>query len=142
MPRKRMIDPGIYSSLQFVNLNPRPNPQVSYIGTFNAADDWGILELDPVLLKSQIYPRTPCSKKTMQRHIGLILDQKLILSYEADERLFGVHPNWAEYQKLDNPGRLKNPIPPREVLAKCSRKTRDRLANASTLIEGKGREKK
>lgn len=141
MARKRMVDPGIFSSRQFISLgNNQPHPQTTYLGTISCADDYGILELDPILLRSQIYPRSTCVRKTIERHIELILKEDLLLSYKVEGRTYAIHPNWLEYQKLDNPARPKLPFPPEHILAKCSPKTRDKLANASLLIEGKGRE--
>src|SRR4030042_282469 len=100
MARKRMIDPGIYESLQFCNLgNNRPHPQVTYLGLISSADDYGIFELDIPLLKSAIYPRSPASLVVVGRQVQAIVDEGLILTYQVDGRTFGIHPNWGEYQK-------------------------------------------
>ena len=99
MPRKRVLDPKIWTDDKFIELNS--DEKLLFIGMMNHADDRGIHKNNPKVLKIEIFPADPdidfnyvedMVKKLLHVELLLISEDKKLLRYV----------NWDTYQKIQH----------------------------------------
>lgn len=108
MARIRTIKPEFWTSPDVVNVSIPA--RLFFIGTWNFADDWGLLLDDPQRLKLQLFPGDP-SVDT-----GALTDELVAtgllsrVTSPAGDRLLSI-PTWCSHQKIDSRtvGRWGNP---------------------------------
>jgi hypothetical protein len=112
VPRKRMIDPSIWTDDGMANLTPRQ--QLLFIGLFSNADDAGRLKGSPAairLLLPTVYAAVKPDRITADlaavaahlRHVRL---------YEVDGRQYIALDNYRSWQRIDRPSDSQIPAPP------------------------------
>lgn len=133
MARIRTIKPEFWSHEGLARCSR--DARLLFIGLFNVVDDEGRARAAPVYIHGAVFPYDEDLKITP------LLDELerggFIQRYESEEERFLFIRGFREHQKIDHPSASRLPEPPRELLAKPSRKTRDALA-----LEGKGKERK
>tara|TARA_Y100001963_G_scaffold98545_1_gene135535 strand:+ start:10753 stop:11673 length:921 start_codon:yes stop_codon:yes gene_type:complete len=72
-----------------------------FIGTWNQADDSGILKNSPLELKCKIFPADSITPKKTQDMINLLLDKGLF-KLSDDKKLLKI-ANWTRHQKINRP---------------------------------------
>lgn len=133
MPRKRMIDPGIWQSGHFKRLDYRQ--RLHLIGLFSNADDEGKLKGEPAVIRAQIFPYDDERVKLGQIESDLSTFEKegLIEQYEvAGDRYIRI-VKWAKYQKPSHPTPSKIPNP-----VDASGSSPETLANSSGHAPAQG----
>ena len=117
--------------------------QLTYIGTWNFADDYGVIEYAPKKIKVQIFPYKDVNvAKCLE---ALIKINKLIV-FEAEGKKWLHIKNFLKNQTVDKPSKNRNPTPPvpeqypttpRPVLDEVSKGSEE---NGNEVSEGKGSE--
>ena len=125
MPRKRMIDPGTWTSEDFGTLSDLA--QVYFIGLISNADDEGRLKASAAFLKATVRPYKEDTFAEVDAVLGEIVDRDMVRLYEVDGTRYAYLPKWLAYQKISHPSKSKMPEPP-EVSAKPPESSRA-LAN-------------
>jgi len=137
-----MIDPGLWDSRQFSQLNFME--RVLYVGLISNADDDGRLEDRTALIRSKIFPDDDIPLSEIEDALEHLKEVGLIERYTAGEWDIIQHPKWAKYQKINRPSPSK--LPPnadnRESFTERSVNTHGTLTERSRPIEVKGKEKK
>ena len=139
-PRRRMIDPGIWSNEQFGTVPPIA--RLLYVGTISLSDDYGRLKGDPRYLKGQLF----CYDDDIT--VGLIEEMlveleevDLILQYEVDGKPYIAHLNWLSYQKIPpskrQPSNIPSPPTAEKKLPAGSKKAAARQKKVCTRAEKK-----
>lgn len=127
--RKRMIDPGIWDSVQAMSLTP---PQFKlYIFLISSADDEGRLKLTPTMMKPRLYPFNDYTQEAFDADLMKLEEIGLVHRYTVGETAYLCHPNWTRYQKINRP--TPSLCPPCDSL-----NTHGGLTEDSLLIEKKG----
>jgi hypothetical protein len=98
-----------------------------FLGLFNVADDEGRMRAAPALIHGQVFPYDE------DVEVGPLLDELeaggFVQRYESDDgQRFMFIRGFLEHQKIDHPTKSRFPPPPRELLAKPSRKPRESFA--------------
>ena len=116
MARKRQIDPGIWTSEQFINLQD-PWARLLFIGIFSNADDEGRLKASPAYLKTIVFPGDTVTVQQVLQWRDMLIGQGLIQVYangtEPIEYLS--LPTWKKYQYISKPYPSKLPAPPANI---------------------------
>lgn len=110
MPRKRQIDPSIWSSEQFCNLKDN-GPRLLFIGMFSNADDTGRLKASPTYLKTIIFPADEISAEIVEKWRNSICSQQLINLYKVDDIEYLEIPKFPIHQYISKPYPSKIPEP-------------------------------
>jgi hypothetical protein len=110
MARKRMIDPSIWRCEQFFSLTYRQ--RVLYIGLFSNADDEGRQKASLKLVRRDIFGLDEISLSEVEADLSAIAKTGLIKWWisKTDGQPYILHPNWDDYQKVDNPQPSRCPV--------------------------------
>lgn len=111
MPRKRMIDPDIWTDSKLAKASR--DERLLFIGIFGNADDEGRIMASPAYLKSIIFPYdddiTASDVKKMRDHLAE-LNPNIILYENAGDEYIQLK-RWERYQKPRYPKPSKIPPP-------------------------------
>jgi hypothetical protein len=119
MSRIRTVKPAHWSDKNLPNISLQAH--LLWIGSWNFSDDDGVFEADPILLRSQIFPRrTDIEVVDIEKWLQELAEQKFILKVNYLEVDFYLTRTFSNHQKIDRkqPGRL-----PAEII----RRTLDEL---------------
>lgn len=106
MARIRSIHPGLFTDEAFVSLSPAA--QVLWIGLWCEADDQGVFEWKPTMLKMRILP---ASTALIDPLLAELEDANCIRAYSAAGRRYGVIRNFVRHQRPKSPKEV-HPLPP------------------------------
>lgn len=134
MARKRMIDPGIWSSEDFSKLSSFS--KLIFIGLFSLADDEGRGKANPSYLKSMLFPyeegiRSADIKKTLQE----IASTMSVIFYTHDEKEYYALKSWEKFQTINRPSPSDVPDPPSDSLNVHGGLTEDSVSAHGGLSE-------
>lgn len=109
MARKRMIDPGIWESEDFSELDNFA--KLIWIGLFSQADDEGRGRCKPVFLRSLLFPYSEDSRllKNIDNALNQIAVKMSIKFYQLNDNEYYQLLNWSKWQKIDKPNLSKIP---------------------------------
>lgn len=135
MARKRQIDPGIWVSEQFTNLQD-PWARLLFVGMFSNADDEGRLKASPAYLKMLIFPGEAFEPEKVQEWRQQIAEQGLIHVYTngSDPTEYLCLPTWKQHQYISRRVPSHLPSPP-EQLPHTSRTPPEQLPHTSAPDE-------
>lgn len=107
MARIRSIKPEFWTDGRMVKLPMAV--RLFYIGLWNFADDWGVLEDDPESLKLRIMPADDIDPVDLVEK--LVIDGRLTRKVAPDGSRVLVIRRWGDHQRIDkrSPGRWGNP---------------------------------
>lgn len=109
MPRKRMIDPAIWDSVQAMGLTPAQFKL--YIYLISAADDEGRMKCCPELMRSRCYPFNNYKQADFNTDLTHLAESGLVVRYAVNGVEFLMHPNWRRYQQISHPTESTIPAP-------------------------------
>jgi hypothetical protein len=119
MPRKRMIDPDIWDSQQFISL-PIPG-RLLFIGLFSNADDEGMLRGNPEYLRKIIFGYDlDITPEQVKQWRDLIATKQLIKVLTDGNGEYINVVTFHKYQKINHPSPSKLPPPNQLKLIECS----------------------
>jgi len=110
MARKRMINPGIWTSEQVAGLTLRQ--RLLYIGLISNADDAGKLKGSAAYVKSIIFPYDSIPPSVIETDLVRIAKSALIERYKTGVNWYIRHPNWCRHQYIQKPQPSVIPDPP------------------------------
>ncbi|MFA5079932.1 MAG: DnaD domain protein, partial [Dehalococcoidia bacterium] len=111
MARKRQIDPGIWTSEQFIALSVWA--RLLFIGMISHSDDEGRMKASPAFLKTIIFPGDSCTIPELVSYRSETVTGGLINLYEIDGIEYLNLPNWKRFQYISKPYPSKIPPPPK-----------------------------
>jgi len=111
MARKRMIDPKIWTSSDFINLTIRQ--RLLFIGIISNADDRGRLEGDPRSVKAKIFPADDFPTDEIQKDLDALTKSDMIVLYQVKNstHTYLQVVNFHRYQYIKKPQKSTIPIP-------------------------------
>ena len=107
MARIRSIHPALFTDEAFVSLSP--GAQILWIGLWCEADDQGVFEWKPTMLKMRILP---ASTSPIVPLLEELERADCIKSYAHEGRDYGVVRNFVKHQRPKSPKEV-HPLPPR-----------------------------
>jgi DnaD/phage-associated family protein len=114
MARKRQLDPGIWTSEQFMRLKS-PNARLLFIGMITQADDEGRLRGGPLYLKSTIFPSDHVSLTMVKEWRDKIVGLGLCCLYTVEGNEYLWLPQFQKHQYMTKRFRSTLPSPPIQV---------------------------
>jgi hypothetical protein len=104
MARIRSVHPGLFTDEAFMVASPLA--RVFLIGLWCEADDNGVFEWKPLVLKARILPADAIDGATLLAELESL---GVVLRYEVDGRSFGAVRNFTRYQRPKKP-QAKHPL--------------------------------
>ena len=125
-----MLKPEFWSDEKLATV-PR-EARLTFAGLWTCSDDYGVTKGHPAWLKAQIFPYDVDLPMTEFRKWLADLERiGVIVPFIADGESFFYIRNFADHQRVDRPGKLRNPTCPPDILARHSRECRESLATDS-----------
>lgn len=90
-----------------------------------AADDYGVMRRSAVTLQAANDSLEKRSIKSVDRSFDRIVEVGLVVAFEHQGEAFVCQLDWQDFQKVRYPRESHLPIPPDDVLAKCSASTQE-----------------
>lgn len=125
-PRKRMVSPSIWGSVDFGTILVRTEEAAAgmfFIGLISLSDDHGVIRWSPERLGQEILRGLYLTHKgEISGWLDEFCNLQMIdrFSYESDveEREYLMLTSWFDYQKVPHPKLSEQPLPPYELLEK------------------------
>lgn len=109
MPRIRTIKPEFFWDVKIGRLSPYA--RLTFIGLWCLADDYGTLNLHPMVIKGQLFPFD--QDVDIEACLKELEAQKLILRY-GPEKIYTFIPNFKKHQKINRPSEQRQAPPPED----------------------------
>ena len=109
MPRKRMIDPQIWTSEDFGTLSDLA--QVYFIGMISNCDDEGRFKGSAAFLKATVRPYSADTLEAVEGVKAEIADKGMVKLYHVENVEFAELPSFGEFQYIQRPKASKFPGP-------------------------------
>jgi hypothetical protein len=130
MARSRILKPEFWSDEKLATV-PR-EARLTFAGLWTCSDDYGVTKGHPAWLKAQIFPYDVELPLTEFRKWLADLERiGVIVPFTADGESFFYIRNFSDHQRVDRPGKLRNPTCPPDILARHSRVCRESIAASS-----------
>ena len=109
MARIRTIKPNHVNDKQLSNISLQAH--LFWILSWCFSDDEGVMESDPLLLKSQIFPRrTDIRVEQLQQWIDQLVKARFIIPFTHKGEGYLLHRTFKTHQKIDRPQPSKIPL--------------------------------
>ncbi len=123
MARKRMVDPEFWLDEDITSLSFEC--RLFYIGTWNFADDYGVIENSAKKIKAQVFPYDDVDA---QKIIDKLVKLGKLVPFEAEGKSWLYIKRFLKYQRVDRPSVNRNPQAPLDVLGDDSSSTQDEVS--------------
>lgn len=110
-----------------------------YIGTWNFADDYGVVENSAKKLKAQVFPYDDVDA---QKIIDKLVKLNKLAVFEADGKSWLYIRKFLKYQRVDKPSKNRNPEAPEYILGEDSTNGEEPLNDEVKLSKENIREEK
>jgi hypothetical protein len=110
MARIRSVHPGLFTDEAFMSASP--HARVFMIGLWCEADDNGVFEDKPIVLKARLLPADAVNASAL---IDELVQLNVVLRFQVEGRPYGAIRNFRKWQRPQKP-QAKHPTTP-EVLA-------------------------
>jgi hypothetical protein len=102
MSRIRTIKPGHWSDRELANISLPAH--LLWIATWNFSDDDGVFEADPLLIKSQVFPRrTDIRVEQISQWLDQLVKARYIVPFEYKNEGYYITRTFKIHQRIDKP---------------------------------------
>lgn len=109
MARIRTVKPNHWNDKELPKISIQAH--LLWIGMWNFSDDLGIIENDPLLIKSQVFPRrTDVRTEQVKSWLDQLVKARFILPFIHENESYFVHRTFNTHQKIDKPQPSKIPL--------------------------------
>lgn len=114
MPRIRTVKPEFWNDQKIARLSYQA--RLMFIGSWNLADDVGVLIWHPLYIQSELFKYDQIPLKTIKKWMREITDMGMIYPFDAKAERWGLIVNFKKHQRVNNPSKARNPYPNPEEL--------------------------
>lgn len=108
MARIRSVKPEHWNDKELPSISLPAH--LLWIGMWNFSDDDGIIEADPLLIRSQVFPRrTDIRTEQMDQWLGQLVKARFVIPFEYNGSGYYIHRTFKAHQKMDKPKPSKVP---------------------------------
>lgn len=108
MARYRTVKPEHWDDKKLPNVSL--GAHLLWIGMWNFSDDKGVIENDPIYIKSNIFPRRKdVTPKHVEKWLNELIGQGFIIPFKYNEESFFITRTFSLHQKIDKPTPSKIP---------------------------------
>lgn len=108
MPRIRTVKPDHWNDKELPNISLPAH--LMWIGMWNFSDDKGVIEADPLLIKSNVFPRrTDIRLKQIHLWLDQLVKARFIVPFKYANESYYVHRTFETHQRIDKPQPSKIP---------------------------------
>jgi len=136
MARIRTVKPQHWSDKELAKISLQAH--LLWIGMWNFSDDEGIIEADPLLIKSNIFPRrTDVRIEQISQWLDQLVKARFLIPFEYENEGYYIHRTFKTHQKIDRPQPSKIPSEIiRRILNEPSPNVRPCIGEESIVKEG------
>jgi hypothetical protein len=140
MARIRTIKPKHVEDKELVNISLQAH--LLWILMWPFSDDEGIIENDPLLIKSQVFPRrTDVRVEQVSLWLDQLVKARFIIPFDHDGIGYYIHRTFKAHQKIDKPQPSKIPSEViRRILSEPSTNVPACIVEERKVEEGRGEE--
>lgn len=134
MARIRTIKPNHVNDKELAKVSL--SAHLFWVLSWCFSDDEGVLENDPLLLKSQLFPRrTDIRMEQVQQWIDQLVKARFMIPFTHNGECYLLHRTFKTHQKIDRPQPSKIPETViRRILDECSTNVRSCIVEESNSI--------
>ena len=108
MARIRSVKPEHWNDKELPNISIQAH--LLWIGMWNFSDDDGIIEADPLLIRSQVFPRrTDIRTEQLEQWIGQLVKARFVIPFEYNGSGYYIHRTFKTHQKIEKAKASKIP---------------------------------
>lgn len=111
MARNRMIKPEFWSD-EKTGMQMSSDEKCLYIGMWNFADDEGLINGNPIYLKSSIFPYdNNIMSDKIEEYLNNLVKIEILFRYKKNHQPYIWIVNFRKHQRIDRPQKPQNPCP-------------------------------
>lgn len=100
MARIRSVKPEHWNDKELPNISLQAH--LLWIGMWNFSDDDGIIEADPLLIRSQVFPRrTDIRTEQLEQWLGQLVTARFVIPFEYNGSGYYIHRTFKAHQKIE-----------------------------------------
>lgn len=100
MARIRSVKPEHWNDKELPNISLQAH--LLWIGMWNFSDDEGIIEADPLLIRSQVFPRrTEIRTEQMEQWLGQLVKARFVIPFTHNGEGYYIHRTFKTHQKIE-----------------------------------------
>jgi hypothetical protein len=108
MPRIRTIKPDHWNDIALPSISLQAH--LLWIATWNFSDDVGVFDADPLLIRSQVFPRrTDIRAQDIDTWIGQLVKARYVIPFTFNGRGYYINRTFKTHQRIDKPQPSKIP---------------------------------
>lgn len=137
MARIRTVKPQHWSDKELAKIPLQAH--LLWIALWNFSDDEGVFENDPILIKSQVFPRrTDVRVEQVSQWIDQLVKARFVVPFEYNGSGYYIHRTFKTHQKIDKPQPSKIPSEIiQRILDECSENDQPCIVKESIVEEGR-----
>lgn len=143
MARIRTIKPQFWEDEKVARLSPQA--RLLFLGTWNFADDAGIIKWHPQYIRSRIFPYDDLPLDEIQNLQTEVVQSGFLSIYSFNDEDYAVVLNFRKHQQINRPQKSTFPLPPDEIIKHLEQQsgmsvhdlfTEDSMNNHGTFTAG------
>lgn len=123
MARSRVIKPEFWTDEKIGGISR--DSKLLFIGLWCLSDDYGVVRANEKYIKGQLFPYDDCQATEIRDWLSALERKELIIKFNSNGESYYCIRTFTEHQKIHNPSKTRNPVPPKSILGKIPRNSEE-----------------